>query len=414
MDRRLHRLQFFCFVLIFGSALIALRPRLPVSLDPVWIQKINPSSGPLDFVFLQSVERQNEVQIPKAWTQLKWRSLTPNLNLGLHQASKSSVAVDQSGLYVGTDQGEFLALDFNGKQKWKLKSPLAGRGFHGTAVLDESAVYIGDYLGYFWALNKKTGEIFWRSKLGEAIGTSALPVEDDLIVTSEFSWSGNDGLVTRLRRKDGKIKWQSPRIDAQTHSSPSLWPQGHRFFYGDNGGRLFAVDAKSGTLLWTYQAGGEIKNAPLVHEDSIYFGSWSQKIVRLDAESGREIWSRELGGSLQSTSLWITRAEEIFMLSEGPGPQWNFIRHKDGQILWTRSFPVKTRSFRSTPLLLTSPQSQQILVMCGKKEICLLNAVTKKIETQSKIPGEFTGAPAYFQNRIYLSLDQGGVIEISN
>ncbi|MCM2280915.1 MAG: PQQ-binding-like beta-propeller repeat protein, partial [Bdellovibrionaceae bacterium] len=90
-----------------------------------------------------------------------WRR--ENGNVGIHNASKASAAVDASGVYIGGDSGWFFAYDHEGRLKWKFHVAGAARGIHGTPALDEDFVYLGAYNGRLYKLRKTTGEVEWAN-----------------------------------------------------------------------------------------------------------------------------------------------------------------------------------------------------------------------------------------------------------
>ena len=53
---------------------------------------------------------------------------------------------------------------------------------------------------------------------------------------------------------------------------------------------LYALDAKSGKILWQFTAGGRIDSSPTIHRDTVLFGSADGWAYCLDAESGRLAW----------------------------------------------------------------------------------------------------------------------------
>lgn len=371
----------------------------------------NAGTGEATFTLLRSAHRQNEVTVPKAWTGLRLRVLRETLNIGVHTASKSSVAVDDSGLYVGTDDGFFLALDFDGRLRWSLQVPTAARGFHGTAALDEKAAYVGDYAGFLYALDKQSGRLLWQTRPADAIGTSPLIDGEFLYVSSEYGYAG--GHLSKLRRTDGQLIWRTPTFNAQTHSSPALLKDKSLLYFGDNRGRLFAINEGTGQLAWSYPAKGAIKNPPVIVKESVLFGSWAKTLERVDAVSGKKIWSTPVSDRIQSTPLWLSSRDEIVVQSQGKKPSLSLIDFATGALRWTMNLKEDPASTISTPLLMTAPSSQTLLLMCEPRAVCLLETASRRLIARREIPGEFSGVPSYHNGRVYMALNRGGLIELS-
>jgi outer membrane protein assembly factor BamB len=66
-------------------------------------------------------------------------------------------------------------------------------------------------------------------------------------------------------------------------------------------GKLYAFQGKSGERLWTFEADGEITNAPTVDRGVVCFGTIAGSVFGVDAKSGKELWRRTTGGPVMST-----------------------------------------------------------------------------------------------------------------
>jgi outer membrane protein assembly factor BamB len=57
-------------------------------------------------------------------------------------------------------------------------------------------------------------------------------------------------------------------------------------YFGADNGKLYKVDAASGTIVWTYQTGGPIRTTPVVYGGYVYFGSDDGYVYCISASSG--------------------------------------------------------------------------------------------------------------------------------
>ncbi len=80
-------------------------------------------------------------------------------------------------------------------------------------------------------------------------------------------------------------------------SQPSV--AGGLLFFGSQSGLVYAIDAESGCIWWTYKAKAEVRNAIAIDLDEsnlpidIYFGDFEGRVYRLDAISGKEKWVKK-------------------------------------------------------------------------------------------------------------------------
>ena len=66
-------------------------------------------------------------------------------------------------------------------------------------------------------------------------------------------------------------------------------------FVGSYSKKFFALDAGSGDVRWSFDAGGEISGAPTVLDGVVYFSTLEEKTFGLDAETGKKLWEFDDG-----------------------------------------------------------------------------------------------------------------------
>jgi outer membrane protein assembly factor BamB len=76
-------------------------------------------------------------------------------------------------------------------------------------------------------------------------------------------------------------------------SSPAVY--NGRVYFGSGDGNVYAVDAKSGLLLWKFATGDIVHASPAIANNTVYIGSWDSYLYALDAESGQEKWRFKTG-----------------------------------------------------------------------------------------------------------------------
>jgi polyvinyl alcohol dehydrogenase (cytochrome) len=92
------------------------------------------------------------------------------------------------------------------------------------------------------------------------------------------------------------LKWAFGFPDAT-----SAWSQptvaGGRLFVGSQNGTVYALDARSGCIYWTFTAKSGVRTAvtfdadPAAGRSAVFFGDTGANVYALDAETGRELWS---------------------------------------------------------------------------------------------------------------------------
>jgi outer membrane protein assembly factor BamB len=83
-----------------------------------------------------------------------------------------------------------------------------------------------------------------------------------------------------------------------------------RVYAGNNDGRIYSFDAKTGELAWTQSTGGYVYAGPSVADTpntppTVYIGSFDGNLYALDAKTGVARWTQSTGGSIIGSSAVI-------------------------------------------------------------------------------------------------------------
>jgi polyvinyl alcohol dehydrogenase (cytochrome) len=84
--------------------------------------------------------------------------------------------------------------------------------------------------------------------------------------------------------------------DTRAQAQPTVW--GGRVFVGSAGGKVYALDARTGCQRWMFDAGFGVRTAITIGEDergaTAYFGDQRGEAYALDAESGKLLWKQRI------------------------------------------------------------------------------------------------------------------------
>jgi polyvinyl alcohol dehydrogenase (cytochrome) len=146
---------------------------------------------------------------------------------------------------------------------------------------------------------------------GAAIGrcTASPPLSDP---ASSPNWIGWSPSVTNTRfqsaQQAGLTAEQVPKLSLKWAfgfpDATSAWSQptvaSGRVFVGSQNGTVYALDAKSGCIHWTFTARSGVRTALAFGPRegasgyAVYFGDTGANVYALDAATGKEIWSRRV------------------------------------------------------------------------------------------------------------------------
>jgi outer membrane protein assembly factor BamB len=134
----------------------------------------------------------------------------------------------------------------------------------------------------------------WRTKL-PGVNHGVLPpsderpnplVTDSVVFASIFS----PGAVYALERKTGKLLW---RREIPKFGGPAAYTRAGKLF-AKSAHTLFAIDAVSGKVLWTFcpygPSGETIYSSPTVHHQNLFIGDRRGFLHCLDVNTGKVRW----------------------------------------------------------------------------------------------------------------------------
>lgn len=163
-----------------------------------------------------------------------------------------------------TRQGYFYVADPNAEGiRYRLET---GAAIESRPACWSPHVFAGSTDGFLYSLNELSGRLEWKFPVGDAIYGSPVAIDDKVFVVSEFA-----GLYC-LDSKLGEPLWLAPGITHFVSMSPA------RVYATDRGGRLVALDARSGTRMGSMSLAGTALKLPNGQSDRLYLASNSSVV----------------------------------------------------------------------------------------------------------------------------------------
>ena len=171
-------------------------------------------------------------------------------------------------------------------------------------------VFIGSLDGSLYAIDQETGKQKWKTDPTDSIASS--PAVADGIVyylsydRALYAVAADTGTAKWLFATSGERRFEAKGLHglAPTDqniadpmdlflSSPAV--ANGRVYFGSSDGHVYAVDAKSGVLSWSFLTKDIVHASPAVVNNTVYIGSWDSYLYALDAETGQEKWRFKAG-----------------------------------------------------------------------------------------------------------------------
>lgn len=156
------------------------------------------------------------------------------IDSGIPKWDVKNVVQDSTGFYLSGKNPWIVAVDLQGKVRWKFrfKDEALERDLY-PPLIDEASVYAVHPSGEVVCLNKTTGEIRWVMDLREDLGATPLLWKENLLLPVRL---GNGMQLILMNRLDGKVLAERKKLDLKP---------GFEFSYSRDLNMLIAtVDAK--------------------------------------------------------------------------------------------------------------------------------------------------------------------------
>ncbi|MFM9835756.1 MAG: outer membrane protein assembly factor BamB [Methylophilaceae bacterium] len=223
----------------------------------------------------------------------------------------------EAGYVYGADaEGDLLKLDApTGKQIWRVKAtePISGGvGAGGGLVL------VGSNKGNVLAFDLN-GKQLWKSKVSSEILSAPRYFDGNVIVRT------GDNHIYGIDAADGTRKWVYERTNPalSLRSSAGLIVDGGAVYAGFSGGKMVAIRADNGKLLWEATVAqpkgvteieriADITSLPVVDGPVVFAVAYQGRVAAVDRTNGKVIWNRDIssyaGINIEDGRLYVTHS----------------------------------------------------------------------------------------------------------
>jgi outer membrane protein assembly factor BamB len=286
-------------------------------------------------------------------TKILWQA-----KIGAAEDADFTPVIEAGYAYVASSAGELLKLDAsNGSQLWRVD---IGEKISGGVGVGGSLVMVGTQRGMVYAYDI-SGKLQWKSKLSSEV-LSAPKYFDGLVIVRT-----GDSRIFGINANDGSRKWVYDRTTPALtlRSSAGVLVDGGVVYAGFAGGKLAAVRADNGKMLWEASVAqpkgvteieriADITSLPVVDGPLIYAVAYQGKIAAVDRASGRVVWNRDI-----SSLSGLSAEDARIFVSHAMGSVYS-LDYTTGKTFW-RQAALKNRR-------LTAPLPMASLIAVGDFE----------------------------------------------
>ena len=252
-------------------------------------------------------------------------SETPDIGIGFVKDNNRLIALSQNG--------QVVALDFNGKILWQkdLNAP-----FRNNPTLHENDIYLLSANNDIWSLDADNGKENWHYKTEapmtflQQMGGPA--IEDDRLIVPFSS-----GTVIAFDKDTGTYLWEQDITGvkafnhisniAQMTASPVI--DDDMLYLVGHANRSGAFDLIDGEEIWSLPYGGQL--TPIINGNVLFFLTNENTLLALDKKTGDLFWQQALpeikgkkGIYLLDNQIWLIGNEQSIILNANDGKIINY------------------------------------------------------------------------------------------
>lgn len=216
---------------------------------------------------------------------------------------RSTPAIEGEAIYFGSADGNLYSINKNnGEKNWSFKT---NGSVASSPAVAKNLVIFSSRDKNIYAVEKLTGKLVWKYGMGEDI---KLPwgfdnyVSSPLVINDEIYIGSGDGNLYKLSF-DGNLIWKY-KTQFRIRTTPAS--NNGVVYFGDTDGTMYALEANSGKLKWSYDTQGKnlnpdefgtdrkaIMSSPAIAEGKITFGARDGFLYTLEEETGKFLWHYE-------------------------------------------------------------------------------------------------------------------------
>ena len=241
---------------------------------------------------------------------------------------------EEEAAMVGGMVGFLLTLSCLNEEEWQAVGPSLGMGADDRDSLQCVIAELGSQEGLAAAL--QSGAVPPTAFFGASTACDPQMTE------------GESGTITTTPVPDDSLIWQyeTGALDEFVIVSPTV-VEGV-VYAGSDEDRVYALDAETGKLLWSFEVESDLSIPPLV-SGGVVFAEDIASIYALDAATGTELWRSELFYSSELSSSSVSGATAYQGTETADGLEVSAIDGRTGNQTWATNVP------RSSPIPLLFP-----------------------------------------------------------
>ncbi|MBN1506521.1 MAG: PQQ-binding-like beta-propeller repeat protein [Sedimentisphaerales bacterium] len=307
---------------------------------------------------------------------------------------KSSAAVSEGRVFIGSADKNVYALDFqSGRKLWSYPT---GDSVEAAPCVLDGRVFVGSGDNCLYALDAGTGELKWKYEtegqiLGAANWTRSPDGQQTWVLVGSY-----DNMLHCVDAPSGKRVW-AYETGNYVNGSPAV--DRGRCAFGGCDAIIHVVSLADGSKLSEIDSGSYIAASAAFLDDQIYVGNYENVFFKVDVKTATVVWKYSQSDAPFFSSPAV--ADELVVFG-GRDDHVHCVRRDDGRQVWT---------FKTLGEVNSSPAvcGDKVVVGSDDGRLYMLRLADGKRLWSYEIGQPVTSSPAVAGGRIVVGCDDGYV-----
>ena len=284
----------------------------------------------------------------------------------------------------------------------------------GLAIAGEKLIVASGF-AYITALNLSDGKEIWHRRVDSPLSSSPAILGNRAFLTS----TNNDFYA--IDTDNGEVIWNDQALSetARVLSSPSPAVNQDILAVGYSSGELIAYLPANGRRLWTdtltstgrytpLSVINDIAGKPTIQDGVVYVASHSGILTAIDARSGTRIWSKTFG----SRQGPVIGGDYLYVV--GTNSRVAAFNKIDGKLAWVRELPEFKDNNKENRIVWTGPllASDRVVIASSEGDVIALSPQNGETLADIKLGQAIYIEPIAASGKIFVLTDQAQLVAI--
>ena len=235
--------------------------------------------------------------------------------------------------------GSLFLFDLESEQiAWTVKATDSKTEMCANKVtIQDGVVYVPFINGEIFAIDNQSGDVFWKSRLGNATDQIVLKNQAPIISNGKLYIAGQNQTLYALNSKDGSLAWKY-KLDSVNNDIPVLLFDNKIFT--QSGTNFYSFDANTGKLLNQKSFDNAMTGKPVTDGENVFVASEKNELFALTPNKLDVLWQFRFDENQHTVRERIfCKDNKVYFAAQGPEVSSIYaVDSKAGTQIWKTDF----------------------------------------------------------------------------